>query len=204
MTDQSIDTSSLSPNSNQHILIVGTGYVGLVTGLRLAKLNHYVTCIDVDTNKINQLRNGKPPFDEPGVSDLLMEVISSGNIKFLNSFKQGYQQQKYIFFAVQTPQSPNGEANLTTLFDCLENAALEINSKAFFIIKSTVPVGTFDKINELPSIQGKRNITLVSCPEFIAEGNAINDFLRPSRIVIGSKFDQVNKEIGGLFYFYRA
>jgi UDPglucose 6-dehydrogenase len=186
-------------NTGQDILIVGTGYVGLVTALGLAKLGHQVTCYDINPERVAQLKKGTPPFYEPQIPEMLAEAISTKKLDFFTSLKEAYGKQRYIFVGVQTPQDASGRSDLSALRTAVSSVAETVTEPALLIIKSTVPVGVFDELKELPAVKKNGVITFVSCPEFLAESTAVHDFFHPMRTIVGSDDPQVSREVAGLF-----
>jgi UDPglucose 6-dehydrogenase len=191
----------ITKNSDKEILIVGTGYVGLITALGLAKLGNAITCYDIDSERVGRLQAGTPPFYEPEVPELLAESIAAKKVTFFDSLAKAYHNQRYIFIGVQTPQGSNGTTDLSMLYAAVTSIAEVLTQPALLIIKSTVPVGIFDELEELPAVaQRADKITFVSCPEFLAEGTAVRDFFNPMRTVVGSKNLSLSKEVAGLFF----
>jgi len=190
----------ITQNSNQNILIVGTGYVGLVTAIGLAKLGHTVNCHDINPERITQLKNGQAPFYEPQVPELLAEGIAQNKLLFFDSLADAYAGQRYIFIGVQTPQDSNGKSDLSALRMAVSAVAETADHPALLIIKSTVPVGIFEELKELPTVKQNGAITFISCPEFLAEGTAVRDFFHPTRTIVGSDDEAAAAEIAGIFY----
>jgi UDPglucose 6-dehydrogenase len=164
--------------------IIGTGYVGLVTGTCFAEMGHNVTCLDIDQIKINLLRQGHSPLYEPGLGELLERNIKSNRLNFTNNY-QDLKNQQIIFLAVGTPSRENGEADLTYLFNALESLVPELHDNIVIVIKSTVPIGTHLEVINFIKCKSAINFHLVNNPEFLKEGSAIDDFMRPDRVVIG-------------------
>lgn len=169
------------------ITVVGTGYVGLVAGACLAKIGNNVTCVDVDQEKIDRIKQGDIPIYEPGLEKIVLEEGKSGNLKFSNSLSKVIDDTEVIFIAVGTPSRKDGKADL----QYVEAVALEIaeNIKDYKVIvnKSTVPVGTGKLVTDIIKNKYKGDFDVVSNPEFLREGSAVNDFMKPDRIVIGAK-----------------
>jgi UDPglucose 6-dehydrogenase len=174
-----------------NILIIGTGYVGLVTGTCLAELGHQVTCLDINANKIGSLQQGIIPFYEPGLSDLVMHNVKRGSLLFTTSYEEAVPMSDVIFLAVPTPSKDNGACDLSYFFSAAHSIATYIDHYVVIVNKSTVPVGTADQIDQLI----KQDLSLreahieydvVSNPEFLKEGSAIDDFMRPDRMIIGA------------------
>lgn len=174
------------------ITVIGTGYVGLSTGVCLAEIGHHVTCIDTSEEKINLLRGGKSPIYEPGMEELLTKNMVAKRLHFTTSHQEGLEKSEVIIVAVGTPQQDSGEADLTYLFQAIQDVAPYIEKGSIIVIKSTVPVGTNEKVKKLLEAfdQNKVSPFVVSNPEFLRQGSAVLDTLHPDRIVIGCE----NKE----------
>tara|TARA_R110000868_G_scaffold183422_2_gene424715 strand:+ start:12552 stop:13874 length:1323 start_codon:yes stop_codon:yes gene_type:complete len=166
------------------VSVIGTGYVGLVSGTCFAEIGHNVTCIDIDPNKIATLKEGKSPIYEPGLSDLLARNIESGRLNFSTGY-ESVAKAKAVFLAVGTPSSDDGQANLEYLRLATISVAKEISDGAIIVIKSTVPVGTHKMVKDLVSEHTTKKFSIVNNPEFLKEGTAVEDFMRPDRVVIG-------------------
>lgn len=176
------------------IAVVGTGYVGLVTGTCFADSGNQVTCVDIDEAKIEQLNQGHIPIYEPGLSELVLRGVSQGRLHFTTEMPQSIKQADLIYLAVGTPQSADGSADLTALKTVVDNIAPHLAEHAIVVIKSTVPVGTnemaYERLKELTG----RECNVASNPEFLKEGAAINDFTYPDRVVVGVR-DPTNAEV---------
>ncbi|WLR52850.1 UDP-glucose/GDP-mannose dehydrogenase family protein [Bacillus tianshenii] len=172
----------------KHISVIGTGYVGLVTGVCLAEVGHFVTCIDVDENKVKMLKEGKSPIFEPGLEDLILKTMKQNRLMFTTTHEEGFKDAEVIYIAVGTPQSENGSADLTYIEQAAINIAKNIQRDTIVVTKSTVPVGTNDWIKELidENKVGNYKVNIVSNPEFLREGSAIGDTFSGDRIVIGT------------------
>lgn len=170
------------------IAIIGTGYVGLVTGVCLAEIGHDVTCIDIDEQKVKKLGSGISPIYEPGLEDLLKKNISDKKLRFTLSHEIGLGDADAVYLAVDTPQSEDGSADLTYILQAAKDIARHLKSNIVVITKSTVPVGTNRTIKKtiLEHLQVNVEVELVSNPEFLREGHAIYDTFHGDRIVIGS------------------
>ncbi len=185
------------------IAIVGSGYVGLVTGVCLAEIGHDVTCIDVDKTKINKLKKGLVPIYEPGLDVLLKKNIKNGRMSFSYSIKDGAKEATAIFIAVGTPSKKNGDADLTYVENVAREIAESMTDYKLVIEKSTVPAETGKKVAQtirkyLPKKYRKGNkLTLdfdvASNPEFLREGSAVEDFMNPDRVVIGVESKKAEK-----------
>ena len=179
------------------LAVVGTGYVGLVTGVTLSEIGHHVTCIDIDEAKIEIMRNGISPIYEPGLSELMRKNIEAGRLSFTSNHEDGFHEADVIYIAVGTPENEDGSANLTYVENVATTIALTAKQDTIVVTKSTVPVGTNDRLlqiidhNKLYHI----NIEIVSNPEFLKEGSAIYDSFHGDRIVIGTNSEKVAKVI---------
>ncbi len=170
-----------------NISIIGSGYVGLVSGACFAELGNQVICADHDLNKINRLKKGKCPIYEPGLQELIANNLKNKRLKFTNSIKEAVRGSEVIFIAVGTPVSGNGEADLTGIELVARSIARNMDGYRLIVEKSTVPVETCAWVKKTIATYVKKNIKfdVVSNPEFLREGSAINDFNRPDRIVLG-------------------
>lgn len=171
-----------------HIAVIGTGYVGLVTGACFAEFGVDVTCVDVDENKIDQLLKGVMPIYEPGLEQIVLKNTQAGRLRFTTDVRQAVEQALVIFLAVGTPPQPDGSPDLSYVEQAASSIAEYMNGYKVVVTKSTVPIGTGERIRKLISERKKTraNFGVVSNPEFLREGAAINDFMRPDRVVIGS------------------
>ena len=173
------------------VTIFGTGYVGLVTGTCLADVGHDVCCVDIDADKINRLTQGEIPIYEPGLSALVLDNIERSRLHFTTSAKTGVEHGDIIFIAVGTPPKEDGSADLQYVLKVAEDIASNLNKKAIIVNKSTVPLGTAEKVAAVVTeTLAKRDCSHIefdvcSNPEFLKEGAAIADFQRPDRIVVG-------------------
>lgn len=170
------------------IAVVGSGYVGLVSGACLAAIGHDVVCIDNNASKIRTLREGRVPFYEPGLEEMLAENVTAGRLAFSTSLDDGVSDADAVFLAVGTPSRlEDGEADLSYVFEAVDALAVLLRPDAILVSKSTVPVGTGDQIAaRLARRRPEVTIDVVSCPEFLREGNAIEDFMQPARVLIGT------------------
>lgn len=175
-----------------HIGIIGTGYVGLVTGACFAEFGISVTCVDKDEKKIKSLKKGLIPFYEPGLDELVQRNIKQGRLRFTTRIKEAVESSLIIFIAVGTPPRGDGSADLKYVEEVAREIARHIDGYKVIATKSTVPVGTGEKLREIISRNLKEQIDfdIVSNPEFLREGAAIEDFMRPNRVVIGAKSQQ--------------
>jgi UDPglucose 6-dehydrogenase len=171
------------------IAIVGTGYVGLVTGVCLSEVGHDVTCIDVDQAKVERMQSGISPIYEPGLDELMVKNIEKGQLHFTTSHEEGFQNAEAIYIAVGTPPKSDGTANLTYVEEVAKSIAAHIRNYVVVVTKSTVPVGTNRRIKDMISegLNGRVPFDVVSNPEFLREGTAVHDAFKGDRIVIGSE-----------------
>ena len=178
------------------ISIIGSGYVGLVTGACFSEMGNNVYCIDIDNGKLEYLKKGIIPIYEPGLEELVLKNQSKGNLIFTNNLKEGLDNSNICFIAVGTPMGEDGSADLQYVYGAAREIGQLMHNDLIVVNKSTVPVGTAEKVKEIIEEElGKRNLRLnvhvVSNPEFLKEGSAVQDFMRPERIIIGSN----NKEV---------
>lgn len=167
--------------------IIGTGYVGLVSGVCFAENGNDVICMDVDKKKISKLRNGNPVIYEPGLDELLKKNIDEGRVHFTTNLKETVQQSDVVFLCLPTPPREDGSVDLDHVLKVSEQLAKFINKYKIIVSKSTVPVGTCDKIKKIISGKTKMPFDVVSNPEFLKEGAALNDFMSPDRVVVGTR-----------------
>ena len=170
------------------ITVIGTGYVGLVSGAGISDFGHRVTCADIIESKIKLLKNGEIPIYEPGLHELVDRNVNAGRLSFTTKVDEAIQQADVIFIAVGTPQSDNGEANISAVESVARSIGKNLNSYKVICTKSTVPVGTGNIICELirENMVDGGEFDYVSNPEFLREGSAVKDFLWPDRVVIGA------------------
>lgn len=187
-----------------NIAIVGTGYVGLVSGACFAETGATVTCIDIDEKKIEALRQGVIPIYEPGLDDLVLKNVKAGRLKFSTSLPDVINEQEIIFTAVGTPPDEDGSADLKYVLQVAKTIGENLNRYLVVVTKSTVPVGTSKKVYDtIKSELVKRGVDVpfdvASNPEFLKEGNAIKDFMSPDRVVIGVDSDKAKKILTKLY-----
>jgi len=168
------------------IAVVGTGYVGLVTGTCFAETGNVVTCVDIDVNKVNSLKNGVITIYEPGLEVLFKKNLEQGNLKFTTDLKEGIADAQVIFLALPTPPGEDGSADLKYIIKVADDLGHILENYAVIIDKSTVPVGTAEKVHARILANAKVEFDVVSNPEFLREGVAVDDFMKPDRVVIGT------------------
>ncbi len=173
------------------ITIIGTGYVGLVTGTCLAELGNEIKCIDIDKDRISMLENGKPPIYEPGLKEMLEKNIYEERISFYawndERSNASIRSSDIIFLCVGTPQDEQGSADTSYLKEAVETMSSSLGDGSIVVIKSTVPVGTNEKIKKQIARKTEKSFYMASMPEFLREGAAIKDFMNPDRIIIGTE-----------------
>jgi UDPglucose 6-dehydrogenase len=175
-----------------HIAVIGTGYVGLVTGACFAEFGVDVICVDVDAPKLQRLAAGEMPIYEPGLEQIVTKNMQSGRLRFTTDIKQAVEQALVIFLAVGTPPKADGSPDLSFVEAAARSVAEHMNGYKVIVTKSTVPIGTGEYLRKLirEQLKSQLNFGIVSNPEFLREGAAINDFMRPDRVVIGSRDEE--------------
>lgn len=168
------------------ITIVGTGYVGLVTGVCLAEHGNHVVGLDIDANKVERLSRGECTIFEPGLAELLQSNLASGRFRLTTDVAEAARHGEIIFLAIGTPPREDGSADLSAIDAAARDIARNVNKKTILVMKSTVPVGTCQRIEGLVAPLARHPLIVVSNPEFLKEGSAVDDFLRPDRVVIGT------------------
>ena len=187
-----------------NIAVVGTGYVGLVSGACFADTGAIVTCIDVDEEKIKHLQQGEIPIYEPGLDDLVTKNVRAGRLRFTTSLAEVLNDQQIVFSAVGTPPDEDGSADLKYVLQVAETIGKHLNKYMVVVTKSTVPVGTAKKVSDTIQRElDKRNVDVkfdvASNPEFLKEGNAIKDFMSPDRVVVGVESEGAKKLLSRLY-----
>jgi UDPglucose 6-dehydrogenase len=181
------------------IAVVGTGYVGLVTGTCFAETGNTVTCIDIDQAKIRKLQSGKVTIYEPGLEQLFERNIKQNRLSFTTNLEEGIQDAKIIFLALPTPPGEDGSADLKYILKVSDDLGPLLKDYTIIIDKSTVPVGTADKVRARIAAKAKVEFDVVSNPEFLREGVAVEDFMKPERVVIGTTSPKARKVMEALY-----
>jgi UDPglucose 6-dehydrogenase len=167
------------------VSVIGTGYVGLVSGACFAEMGNKVTCIDIDEKKVKMMQEGKSPIYEPGLEPMLKRTIEDNKIFFSTNF-DSVKDAKVVFMAVGTPMGDDGSANLTYLYSALDSSIPNLNDGSIVVLKSTVPVGTNIEVKNYIESKTSKKIHVVNNPEFLKEGSAVGDFMKPDRVIIGT------------------
>ena len=181
------------------ICVVGVGYVGLVTAACLAETGNNIVCVDNDDDKIASLKDGTIPFYEPGLGELVKHNLQVGRLQFTTDLKYGVENSLIIFLAVGTPSSPDGSADISQVLSVVGEIAEHLSDYRIIATKSTVPVGTHRKVTDVIKAKTKVPFDYVSVPEFLKEGSAVEDCMRPDRIIIGSNSQQVQETMKQLY-----
>ena len=193
-----------------NLTVIGTGYVGLVSGSCFAEMGNTVTCIDVDAKKINDLKNGIIPIYEPGLEAIVKRNVQSKTLHFSNNLAKNLEKCDIAFIAVGTPMGDDGSADLKYVLQVAKKIGQNMDHSLIIVNKSTVPVGTADKVkqtiqSELDARELAIDFQVVSNPEFLKEGDAINDFMKPDRVVVGSDDEKSTQKMRTLYSpFFRS
>lgn len=181
------------------IAVIGTGYVGLVSGTCFAEKGNYVKCVDIDEKKVEQMRAGLVPIYEPGLKPLFDRSISEGRLTFTTDLESSVRDAKVIFLSLPTPPGADGQADLTAVNKVAEQLGKIISNYKVIVNKSTVPVGTVDRVREEISKNAAVEFDVVSNPEFLREGAAVDDFMKPERVVIGTRSERAAEIMKDLY-----
>ncbi|CAL2090738.1 UDP-glucose/GDP-mannose dehydrogenase family protein [Tenacibaculum sp. 190524A05c] len=193
-----------------NIAVIGTGYVGLVSGTCFSEMGNIVTCVDIDQDKINKLHQGIIPIYEPGLEKMVVKNVEKQNLFFTTNLGEAIEHAEIVFIAVGTPMGEDGSADLQYVLAVAQEIGMKMNKELVIVDKSTVPVGTADKVkacvqNELDKRKVNVKFHVVSNPEFLKEGDAINDFMKPDRVVIGAETEFSFKKMKQLYSpFFRT
>nr|WP_294899275.1 UDP-glucose/GDP-mannose dehydrogenase family protein [uncultured Pedobacter sp.] len=184
------------------IAVIGTGYVGLVTGTCLAETGNDITCVDIVEEKVNKMKNGELPIYEPGLDILFHRNIEQGRLKFTTNLAEAIKEATIIFLALPTPPGGDGKADLSYVLGAAKDIALLVEDYKVIVTKSTVPVGTADKVKAVFNENTLIEVDVVSNPEFLREGVAVDDFMKPDRVVVGTRSEQAKKLMEELYAPY--
>ncbi len=181
------------------ITVVGTGYVGLVTGTCFAETGNKVVCVDIDESKVSRLSNGEITIYEPGLEKIFLRNLKEGRLKFTTDLAAGVSDAEIIFLALPTPPGADGAADLKYVLGVADQLGKILNGYKVIVDKSTVPVGTADKVKQAIAANYNGAFDVVSNPEFLREGVAVDDFMKPDRVVVGTDSERARKIMGDLF-----
>jgi UDPglucose 6-dehydrogenase len=181
------------------IAVIGTGYVGLVTGTCFAETGNKVTCVDIDVNKVNKLSSGQITLYEPGLEKIFLRNLKEGRLKFKTNLAEGVEDAQIIFLALPTPPGADGSADLKYVLGVADHLGKILKGYKVIVNKSTVPVGTADKVHKAVAANYTGEFDVVSNPEFLREGVAVVDFMKPDRVVIGTNSERARKLMGELY-----
>ncbi len=181
------------------LCVIGTGYVGLVTGACFADLGNDVLCVDVDEKKLSVLKDGEIPFYEPGLREIVRRNAREKRLHFTSDTGEAVRQSAVVFMCVGTPEGANGEADLRYVIDAADAIGKSLNGYKVIVVKSTVPVGTNEKVRRAIAQHGHEDFDVVSNPEFLREGAAVKDFQNPDRVVVGARSDRARTTMARLY-----
>ncbi|MBA2539423.1 MAG: UDP-glucose/GDP-mannose dehydrogenase family protein [Deltaproteobacteria bacterium] len=182
------------------IAVIGTGYVGLVTGAGFSDFGHDVTCVDIEPTRIAALQRGEIPFFEPGLPELVARNAKLGRLRFTTSTAEAVAAAQIVFIAVGTPSTAEGAADLSYVIEAARQIGAAISQFTVVITKSTVPVGTADKVKAAVASTTKHPFAVASNPEFLKEGDAVNDFLKPARVIVGADDQKAIELLRSLYH----
>jgi UDPglucose 6-dehydrogenase len=181
------------------IAVIGTGYVGLVSGTCFSETGNIVTCVDIDQSKIDRLSHGEITIYEPGLEKMFLKNLRDGRLKFTTDLKEGIRDSQIVFLALPTPPGEDGSADLKYVLGVADQLGQILEDYKVIVDKSTVPVGTADKVKAAIAKHARVEFDVVSNPEFLREGVAVEDFMKPDRVVIGSSSDRAKKVMSDLY-----
>ena len=189
-----------------NIVVAGTGYVGLVAGVCFAEKGNNVTCVDVNKEKIELMKSGISPIYEQDLQEMMIKNYNEGRLNYTTNAKEAYEEADFIFIGVGTPERKDGSADLTYVFNVANEIAESINRDCIVVVKSTVPIGTNDEVEKMIRQNLKNNVkvTVVSNPEFLAQGTAVRDTIHASRIVIGANEREARDKMLDLYSNFDA
>ncbi len=199
MTENEIKKDNSYHIAASNICVIGAGFVGLVTASGLAQFGHKVVCVDTDKSKIDELTNGRVPFYEPDLQQLVRDNLNKKTISFSDNLADSVRGKDVVFIAVGTPSGVDGRAELSNIDSVCRELAEILSGKEILVLKSTVPLGTSERVKKIFEKAGKDAPPVVSCPEFLREARAVHDFFYPSRILIGGDNDDAKKKIAEIF-----
>lgn len=190
----------------RRIAVIGVGYVGLVTGTCFADLGYAVSCVDIDEEKVEKLKQGVIPIFEPGLEELVRRNTQAGRLTFTTSYEEGIKEAEFVFVAVDTPSGADGEADLHAVRSVAQGIAEVMDHPVVIVNKSTVPIGTGDLVTDIIMKHRKDDVpfSVVSNPEFLREGSAVTDFMYPDRIVLGSVDTEAAEQVAHLYLSLRT
>ena len=181
------------------LAVVGTGYVGLVTGTCFAETGNYVTCVDIDKEKVDKLSAGEITIFEPGLEKLFDRNLKENRLKFTTNLEEGIKDAEIVFLALPTPPGEDGSADLSYILKVADQLGKMLKDYKVIVDKSTVPVGTAEKVREMIAANYQGSFDVVSNPEFLREGGAVDDFMKPDRVIIGTRSERARKLMSDLF-----
>ncbi len=189
-----------------NVAVAGTGYVGLVAGVCFAEKGNNVICVDVNEEKIKIMQAGKSPIYEPRLDELMERNNNAGRLHYTTNYKEAYKDADFVFIGVGTPERPDGTANLDYVFGVAKQIAESIERDCVVVVKSTVPIGTNDKVEKIiqENLKNDVKVYVASNPEFLAQGRAVRDTLEPSRIVIGTENEAAREKLAKLYANFDA
>ncbi len=184
-----------------NIAVAGTGYVGLVAGVCFAEMGHQVTCVDIDQSKVELMKSGISPIYEADLQDLMIKNYESGNLRYTTDYQSAYKDADAIFIGVGTPEQPDGSANLSYIATVARQIAESVEKNCLVVVKSTVPVGTNDKVDQFIQdfLVNDVRVEVASNPEFLAQGSAVHDTLHAERIIIGTESKWAKELLQGIY-----
>lgn len=184
------------------LVVAGTGYVGLVAGVCFAEKGHDVTCVDVDENKVKLMESGVSPIYEDGLEELMQKNYAAGRLHYTTDYRAAYQKPDAIFIGVGTPEQPDGSANLSYIATVCRQIAENVEQDCLVVVKSTVPVGTNDHVEQFIQdflVRKELHIEVASNPEFLAQGSAVHDTMQAARIIIGTESEEAEKKLREIY-----